>query len=618
MNPAPGRPLMLQDPRIGRFLQEHFAFFFIPACLNDEAGCAVYWNPHAERISGIPAQEALGRCSYTRLLPDGERPVPAPAAGPDISLLDLFLAGRLDEIQARYGREHVFPDRRSNLMVLDCAAGTDCPAEGRLLLCGRWQDQSGKNFSYFAWSWLADYDFTASPSVPLYNLLKGLDRKRSAWFGIQQDELYGYLSPGFIRALFDRDIPMEELLGSPMRQTMTPAAAQDHARTIAALTPEKSAETVLNWPLVAGAERKSWVQTYPNILVVNGAQANFSLVLDVTAEKERDSTLENLLAASRAERTEAPAQDLLATFAGRSQIMRDTLETLLRASLSLVTAAIYGETGTGKSLAARLIHQLGSRADGPFVSVNCGAIPEDLFESAFFGHVKGSFTGAIADKIGLLTRANTGTLFLDEIAELSPRSQARLLQALSEKSYTPVGSTEALHSKFRLIVATNRDLEEMVRLGTFREDLLYRVNVLDMRLPPLRERKEDIPLLLNGILRRHGLSEDFASVVLAPEAIHRLEAHDWPGNIRELENVILRCTAEGNLNFFQPTGVRWTPPVPDAPELGGTLKERLARQEHEILLQCLTKHRWRRDKVAEELGISRATLFRKMREMDLR
>ena len=267
------------------------------------------------------------------------------------------------------------------------------------------------------------------------------------------------------------------------------------------------------------------------------------------------------------------------------------------------------------------MHRLSSRADGPFIYVNCGAIPDELFESSFFGHVKGAFTGAVRDVDGLLTKADQGTLFLDEIAELSPRAQAKLLQALSEKTYTPVGSTQELTSKFRLIAATNRDLEELVRRGLFREDLFYRVNVMEVKLPPLRERREDIPLIVDSILRRNGISRSPARSELA-----LLEEHGWPGNIRELENIILRYGAEGNLDFFRPVPAApayaeiFLPPpaeeLPDSPT-SGTLKELMARQEKEIIVRSLTRLRWNKGRAAAELGISRPTLFRKMREYGL-
>ncbi len=600
--------ILRQDPRVGRFLEENYALFFMPACLNDAAGNAVYWNHHAERVTGIAAAEAQSSQAYRLLLPLTRADSP----------LDLFLAGDKAELEHLYGPEHLLWDKKGNLAVLDCfapakgaAADADAPRQ-RLLLCGRWHDRAdGAAFTYLAWSNLADYTFTASPSLDLYRLLQGLDRKRLAWFGVQQDEKFCYISREFMREIFPPEITEEETIGVSMAQVMPPAVALDHARTINSLTPEQSANTVLNWPIMFRREPQSWLRTYPNVIIVNGRPANFSLMYDATAEKERDSTLENLLATHHLSAKSGLANHLLASFAGRSQAIRATLENLLRAALSLVNVAIYGETGTGKNMAAHLIHQLSSRSEGPFVSVNCGAIPEELFESIFFGHVKGAFTGAIADKTGLLTSADSGTLFLDEISELSPRSQAKLLQALSEKSYRPVGANRTLTSKFRLISATNQDLKEMVRTGQFREDLFYRVNVVDIHMPPLRTRKEDISLLAHNILRQHDLP-----LLLSDEVVRTLAAHDWPGNVRELENVILRYAVENNLNFFHPVAAGGRNiAAQDAP--GRTLKDMLGACEKEIIQRALAEHRWSRGKAAEALGISRVTLFRRMKELGL-
>ena len=250
--------------------------------------------------------------------------------------------------------------------------------------------------------------------------------------------------------------------------------------------------------------------------------------------------------------------------------------------------------------------------DTPFVYVNCGAIPEELFESNFFGHVKGSFTGAVRDNHGLLAKADNGTLFLDEIAELSPKSQAKLLQVLSEKSYIPVGATEEKTSKFRLIVATNKNMEDLVRHGLFREDLYYRVNVMSITLPPLRERKEDIPLLINSILRRNSI---FCSP--SQEELKMLKEHSWPGNIRELENVIFHYAVEGNLNFFNPVISSTDISLSTLNQKPASLKLQLEQYEKKIIMENLERHHWNRGKVADELEISRPTLFRKMRQYGL-
>lgn len=612
MNKVRKKEFVRQNPNIGRFLQENYALFFIPACLCTPDGQVFYWNHHAERVTGIAPHAAVGTNAHLQLFPS-------------VPVLELFLQkdglGNPDrtELERRFGKEHLLWDKAGNMTLLSCPPAGHAKQTNQepetpqsLVLCGHWTNsETQESFCYFACAALADYEFTRSPSVDLYQLLNAVDRKENCWIGANQAELFCYLSEAPMHQLFSPDTTMADIMAMPMDISLAPAEALDHARTIAALTQENSEQTILHWPLTTIWGETFWTRSYPNIVTVNGQKANFSLMQDVTAEKKRDSALEAILTTYRLDKYDLFAQDLLTMFAGCSAPMHRTLETLLRAALSLVTVSIHGETGTGKNLAARLVHQLSSRSQGSFVTVNCGAIPEELFESTFFGHVKGAFTGAVMDKEGLLTKADTGTLFMDEIAELSPRAQAKLLQALSDKSYTPVGSTMPLTSKFRLIVATNRNLEDMVRQGTFREDLFYRVNVLDVHLPPLRERKNDIPLLVENILQRNHVP-----LTLAPDMIRRLQSHTWPGNIRELENVILRFAAENNLDFFTPVTLKENSFVA-APSENLTLKEQLQHCERNILVKSLTEHRWNKSKVAKKMGISRATLFRKLRELNL-
>lgn len=223
---------------------------------------------------------------------------------------------------------------------------------------------------------------------------------------------------------------------------------------------------------------------------------------------------------------------------GRSRNMQDIFRRMAMVAKSDATVMIYGESGTGKELVARGIHRLSARKDGPFVPVSCGALPTELLENELFGHVRGAYTGAHISRKGLLEEAHRGTLFLDEIGEMSPAIQVKLLRVIQEREFRPLGSTNTVKVDVRILGATNQDLAEAVKEGTFREDLYFRLNVISIILPPLRERKEDIPLLANHFLKKYSQREGKTIREFTPEVMHRLIAYPWPGNVRELENKV--------------------------------------------------------------------------------
>jgi two-component system response regulator HydG len=280
------------------------------------------------------------------------------------------------------------------------------------------------------------------------------------------------------------------------------------------------------------------------------------------------------------------------------------------------TVLLSGESGTGKEVLARYIHSLSDRSDEQFLSINCGALPESLLESELFGHVKGAFTGAVKDKKGLLEAATDGTLFLDEVGEMTPATQVKLLRALQEREIIPVGSTETISVNPRIIAATNRELEEQIRKGEFRSDLYYRLNVIALHLPPLRDRKDDIPLLADFFLERLSRKrEDGKEIRLDDGAIAAIQEYDWPGNVREMENALERAavvSGSGKIKVQHlPERVREKPAqrvVSDAPAANPTMEI----VERAYIAWVLQAEGGNKSRAAEVLGIDPSTLYRKL------
>jgi len=287
------------------------------------------------------------------------------------------------------------------------------------------------------------------------------------------------------------------------------------------------------------------------------------------------------------------------------------------------TVLLQGESGTGKELFARAIHSLSARSKGPLVIVNLGALPDTLVESELFGHKAGAFTDARADRIGRIAAAEKGTLFLDEIGDLSTHLQVRLLRVLQEKTYEPLGSNKTLHADIRIVAATNKDLTELVKKGHFREDLYYRINVIKLTLPPLRERREDIPLLVDHFLERFNRLSGKEITGISQEVLSVLMAYDFPGNVRELENIVEHSTVlcqggpiEGQHlpDYLQPAHlIKKTGNHTSV----SSKKIKWVDMEREFILQVLRENNWNRKAAAKELGIGRQTLWRRVKRLNI-
>ncbi len=308
---------------------------------------------------------------------------------------------------------------------------------------------------------------------------------------------------------------------------------------------------------------------------------------------------------------------------GEHTLVRQVSDLARRVSSSDVTVLLLGESGTGKEVLARSIHANGPRRERPFVAVNCGAIPTELLESEMFGHERGAFTGATVARTGLFAQAHGGTIFLDEIAEMSPALQVKLLRVLQDKEVRPVGSDRSQRVDVRVIAATNKDLGEQVRRGLFREDLFYRLQVIPIALPPLRERRSDVPLLVEHFLARHNAGRT-RPIAIAEEALVHLWEYDWPGNVRELENVIERavvlCDGSRIGTDDLPPNVRAflsekRLPRPVLGADGIDLNRVVEEFEGRLIAEALERTRGNKQAAARLLGLKRTTLVAKLRKV---
>ncbi|MCU1283372.1 MAG: Response regulator of zinc sigma-54-dependent two-component system, partial [bacterium] len=296
-------------------------------------------------------------------------------------------------------------------------------------------------------------------------------------------------------------------------------------------------------------------------------------------------------------------------------VVRRTVEKI---AASDTTVYISGESGTGKELIARAIHRHSKRANGPFIKVNCGALTETLLESELFGHERGAFTGAIKQKLGRFELADGGTLFLDEVGDIPPSMQVKLLRALQEQEFERVGGEAPIKVDVRVVSATNKDLDAEVASGRFRQDLYFRLHVLPVKLPPLRERREDIPLLVEHFLRKYTAEMNKPVAGVTPEALDQLAAYSWPGNIRELENevqrLVIQCDNEGFITpeLLAPSVRKVEGLLGRVAPKKGTLKDMMEEVERWLLVEALREHGGNKTKTAETLGITREGLHKKL------
>ncbi|MFO7877322.1 MAG: sigma 54-interacting transcriptional regulator [Desulfovermiculus sp.] len=347
-----------------------------------------------------------------------------------------------------------------------------------------------------------------------------------------------------------------------------------------------------------------------------------TIMMDISERKQAEESLRQSEAKWRKQSKRLQSfmhgSDRFMGIVGKSQAMHDVYESMLKAANSQAHVIIYGESGTGKEMVAQTIHSLSERGEQPFITVHCGALPENLIESEFFGYVKGAFTGAQTDKPGYLHAAHGGTLFMDEVGELSLNMQVKLLRAIEGQGYTPLGGREVKKADIRIIAATNKDLTQLMQAGKVRRDFFYRIHIIPITLPPLRKRADDIPLLIHHFLQQNRDADQIDT--LPRNVMQPMIKYDWPGNVRELQNTIHRYLAFGGIDFVGSSGqMQGMNPLEESGDFRepaqnhAKLQEVLQAREKEYIEHLLQEYRWHRSRVAEILGIDRRTLFRKMK-----
>lgn len=354
------------------------------------------------------------------------------------------------------------------------------------------------------------------------------------------------------------------------------------------------------WPEAGG----EW---YEARLIALAGDEVLGILRNITERKSREAALTERLHILE---TRVKQSHAMATIIGHSKPMQEVFDTIVKASRTSAHVIVYGESGTGKELVSKAIHDLSDRSGGAFVPVNCAAIPEKLLESEFFGSKRGAFSGATHDKKGLLELAHGGTLFMDELGEIELAMQAKLLRAVEGGGFLPVGGREMVYPDIRIIAATNKNPEELVKRGLMREDFFYRISIIPITLPPLRDRLEDLPFLIHHFLEKLGMGG--AHPTIPAHVMGRLQAHDWPGNIRELQNVVHRYITLNRLDLPHPSRGQALATAPSG-GLARPLSEVLEEAERAHILGTLESTRWQKARTAELLGVHRKTLFRKLK-----
>jgi len=382
-------------------------------------------------------------------------------------------------------------------------------------------------------------------------------------------------------------------------------------------------EKIVKMKCIKDNGQEIWLETHNEFVQWKGKPAVLATVQDITESRIREMAIRTETIRLRKEnkrlRNAAGDRYRFGRIIGKSHVMQKVYDVILKAAAADENVIVLGESGTGKELVARAIHEMSDRKENEFVPVNCGAIPEALMESEFFGHKRGAFTNAFAETHGYLALAHGGVLFLDEVGDLPLNMQVKLLRAIEGGGYTPVGGNRLQMSDCRIIAATNRDMKRLVQEGLMREDFFYRMHVIPVQVPPLRDRKEDIPLLVEHFLKTY--EKDLRRPTLSGKLMEAIHNYHWPGNVRELQNMVRRYLAVGHVDFlemgFDHPDKAENPPLNSGECKGKNLAAAIEHFERDLVISALTRNQWHKARAAAHLGISRRTLFRKIKNLEL-
>lgn len=422
-----------------------------------------------------------------------------------------------------------------------------------------------------------------------------------------QNDRFRYVNPAFCKMFHvdSAETMLDELVHNPLH-----GDANEIVRLYGAITNGIIETKVEEVHYLDRSEKTFWIQVCHSPITFKGQPALLSTFKDITEIKEQQIAAQRMTELlnneNRVLRSSLKERYRLGDIIGRSPAMQEVYELILKAASTDVNVAIFGESGSGKELVAHAIHDHSDRKNKRFVAVNCGAIQETLFEREFFGHCKGAFSGAHADSPGYLDMADGGTLFLDEVSELTIHMQTKLLRAIEGGGYRPIGNTETASADFRIISASNTALSDKVNSGQMRNDFFYRIQVIQIQLPPLRNRRQDIPLLVEHFLRKMKIPSEISR--FPGRIMDSLMEYNWPGNVRELRNVLQRYVTLGHLEFLAPDPQSGASAI--APQFN--LRDAVQDLEKSLISKALRQTCGNRTRAAELLGISRRALFRKM------